>query len=222
VDSRSKLRLEIKKFLIKRSSSLANFYEGAVRFLEDPNFPGRDRLICYSVREICNRLPDIISGSTRKKSFEYSHLVEGIYKSWRRLNYPETGGLPKINIDENSYPLNTLPIDREVFEKVAHLISMHTVPKENKSVKAERLFFGEESDYSQFRPFVEHWIKMTDWFSYYKRIHASDKPDPESLYNGLNDQFELFEDLLLTLIREIFDTTSELDDILEDTNSKTD
>ena len=219
----TKPRLEILNFLRKNHPPLADLYEGAIKVLDDPNFPGRKRLVCHAVREIRNRLPDIISGRSKEKNFHYPHLVDEIYKPWKRLNYPDNGLLPEVHISEGDnpggQPINTIPIDREVVEKLSYLISMHILPQENKSKKAEKLFFGEGSDFSHLRPTVEQWINVTDWFANHKRVHVSHEPDPDSLFDGLEKQFDNFENLLLSLIRGIFDTTSELDEILEDTNS---
>jgi hypothetical protein len=57
-------RLELQAWLQRNAASLAELYGGAARLVYDTPLPGRVRFVCHAVREIRNRLPDVLSGAT--------------------------------------------------------------------------------------------------------------------------------------------------------------
>jgi hypothetical protein len=63
-------RLAILEWLESAAPSLAELYQGAVQLLDDPGFPGRLRFIAHGVRDVRNRLPDVVAGFERPARFE--------------------------------------------------------------------------------------------------------------------------------------------------------
>lgn len=57
-------RRELLGWFDRNAPSLCEAYEAAVRLLNLPGFPARVHLIAHLVRDIANRLPDVIEGST--------------------------------------------------------------------------------------------------------------------------------------------------------------
>jgi hypothetical protein len=86
-------RRELLEWFKRNAQSLAEAYEAAIRLLQTPTFPARHHLIGHLIRDIANRLPDVLEGTTSNRVDYHSHL-DGIASNWlsrfpRRADYGE-------------------------------------------------------------------------------------------------------------------------------------
>jgi hypothetical protein len=54
-------RRDLVEWFAKNAPSLGQLYVASLRMLDDRDFPGRGYLICHAVREIGNRLPNVVA-----------------------------------------------------------------------------------------------------------------------------------------------------------------
>ncbi len=74
-------RRELHRWFTDNAPSLASAYEGAVRLLGVPGFPGRTHMISHVVRDICNRLPDFL-GSVERDRLHYDRELDALSEVW--------------------------------------------------------------------------------------------------------------------------------------------
>ena len=216
-------RLELRAWLRRNAPSLAELYEGAVQMMFIYPVPGRIRFVSQAVREIGNRLPEVISGVRSGGRLEYANELDTLSELWMRAGLATDGSLPSsVAIDDSTTPAAPdVPIDPTLFVRIATLISKHRATREKPESTAIRLFESVAPENMQFRdtlrPVVRQWLQITGWFQ--KRTHVPLKPEHDYDADEFQQKFELFETTLAALVRAFFSTVEELDEILEDTNS---
>jgi hypothetical protein len=213
-------RLELKMWFGRNAASLGELYEGALRILYSPRFPGRTRFIAHAVREIANRLPEKITG-VKNQRFEWQNKLDGIVKSWERAGFPLDGNVPESVTLASTTVSAEVPIPRRLMQTIAEVLSEYAEGRETNQVRARRLFEGvdpqNQSSREAFTPIVTQWIEVTNWFV--AIAHDSGKIDALLDTDELQRHFELFETTLGAVTREFFKTIGDLDEILENTNS---
>jgi hypothetical protein len=208
-------RVEIRSWLHRNAPSLAELYEGAVILLDDKPIPGRVRFIGHAVREIRNRLPDIISGPTKKRRLDYTNRLDDLARlPGARILVADLGG-------EAAPKTTTTAIDRKLALKIAELIQDHLTTRTKPLDSARRLFESIAPENSPQRegliPVIQQWFNTTEWFM--KNTHDSGYGDDDFQEQELRHRFSVFETTLSALIKPFFDTLEELDAILEDANT---
>jgi len=216
----NEMRKELRAWFERNAPSLGELYEGALRMVFDEKFPGRVRLVSHAVREIRNRLPDVIAGY-KSGLLSYKNRLDKIAEIWERYGLPLDGSLP-IKVTKQESPLTTeVPIPIKVYRKIAKLICDHIQTREKPSEAAKRLFQAidpkNEKAEGILRPRIDHWIEVTEWFV--KRAHERGATDDEMGADELRERFEIFEAALSAMLREFFKTEDELNAILEEANS---
>lgn len=217
------LRVELRAWLQRNAPSLAELYEGAVHLMFVTPAPGKVRLVAHAVREIRNRLPDVISGTKGSGSLQYKNRLDALARVWVRGGLSTDGTPPSMTFEGTGMPPDTpdIVIERRVFLEIAGLIRDHVATREKAGDAAVRLFEGIAPENRQLReslrPVVQQWLSVTEWFV--GRAHDSGQTDSECNADELRRKFELFETILAALVRGFFSTVKELDEILEDTNS---
>lgn len=214
-------RQKILEWLLSQAPSLAELYQGAVQLLyDDLSLPGRSRCIAHAVREIRNRLPEVVAG-VKGKYLDYKTRLDDIAKEWDRNGLPLNEAMP-ISVEEMDIDSFNIPVPHEVFWKVASLIKEHRETRERPEETAKRLFVAlapeNEDLIDQLRPIIIRWLDITEWFI--GRAHDSGRTDSELIDDEFVNNFNSFEKMLGALIGELFfATTEELDEILEEANS---
>jgi hypothetical protein len=213
------LRLEIKGWLNRNAPSSEELYIGALEILYSPTVRGKTRFVAHAVREIANRLPEIITG-IKSSRFEWQNKLDGIVKRWEQSGFLLDGTLPTITASQPDAPVVDFPMPRNVMQDIASLLSEYAATRERASDRARRLFEGidprNRRAQETLTPIVTQWLKVTSWFL--KHVHDSGAPDAVDP-SELQIQFELFETALGALTREFFKTIGELDAILEKANA---
>lgn len=216
-------RIELRGWLQRNAPSLAELYEGGVRLISVTPVPGRARLVAHAVREIRNRLPDVISGVKSGALLQYKNRLDALARVWERSGLPVDGSLPDTTVRLTGDPPETpdIPIDRRVLLEVAGLVRDHMTVREKPQDAAIRLFEAIAPENRALRdsllPVIRQWLSITEWFV--GRAHDSGQTDADGDETEFRAKFELFESILAALVRGFFSTVRELDEILEDTNS---
>ena len=214
-------RLDLKAWLGRNNAqSLGELYEGALRMVHSPNFPGRTRFVAHAVREIRNRLPETITG-IRSGFFQWKNRLDGIVEDWQGAGFTLDGDIPWSVTTNANAPSNEIPVPRRLVQKVAILVKEHVEARERPQESARRLFEGIDPQNQKSRealaPVIRQWLEVTEWFM--KIAHDSGATDEVLATSEFQRQFELFERALGALTREFFKTVGDLDEILEATNS---
>ena len=92
-------RQELINWFSRNAPGLGKLYEGALYMVYTNGFPGRVRFVAHAVREIRNRLPDVIAGPISKKRLDYKSRLDQLTDEWKRSGFPIDGSLP-MDIDE--------------------------------------------------------------------------------------------------------------------------
>jgi hypothetical protein len=214
-------RRELRAWFERNAPSLGELYEGALRLLFMGNFPGRTRFVAHAVREIRNRLPDVISGVKMGGTVQYVNQLDIISNNWQNAGFLVDGTIPASLFTENGTPSADIPVPRILFEKIVLLIKNHVAAREKPEETAFRLFEGiapeNEEMRDTLRPIVRQWLDVTNWFQ--KKVHDSGAQDNSIDGKEYLRYFELFEGTLGALVRGFFRTVEGLDEILEDANA---
>ena len=186
------------------------------------SFPGRVRFVAHAVREIRNRLPDVIAGPKQSQSVQYKNRLDQVRKKWEKANLSTDGSLPISLSEENEVPETAdVPIPIPVYQEIAKLVRDHKALRETRRDAAKRLFEAIDPNNRKAEttlwPRTNHWIEVTEWFV--ARAHDNGSTDDEIDSQGLKNRFEVFEKALSAMVREFFKTVEELDEILEEANA---
>ena len=216
-------RLELKAWLDRNAPSLAELYEGAVCLLFEHRLAGYTRLIAHIVREIRNRLPFVISGSSSSGRLEYPDRLSEITEQWRKANLDVGSSFQSLGATPSSVgpspPAVAIPLD--LFRLLEKLIADHEVTSEKAADAFARLLVGRKPENQKFiktlQPVISQWLHVTGWFV--SKAHDSGRVDAAIDNRELLKNFELFETTLFAIVRQFFATTAELDQILKEANS---
>jgi hypothetical protein len=213
-------RVELRGWFQRNAPSLGELYEGGLRLIFDVSFPGRVRLISHAVREIRNRLPDVIAGEKGGR-VEYVNRLDEIASRWKRagLSGKDVSGTPIVGGGPTS--LGGILISRDLFLRISALVEDHIESRERPVDKAFRFFETIASENQalrdSLRPIILQWMEVTGWFM--RQAHDSGAPDMAVDGKELLKRFNLFETMLAALIRGFFHAIEGLDEILEDANA---
>lgn len=214
-------RLELRAWFQRNAPSLGELYVGALWMLFDSKFPGRTRFVAHAVREIRNRLPDVIAGSKSGVYFDWKTRLDGLAKEWQKTGFTLDGSNPMNVTHDQGVPVPTVSVEPRLFRKIAVLLKDHVDAREKPEEAAIRLFEGvapvNQNLRDTLRPVVIQWLDVTEWFM--KKAHDSGAPDNEVDEQELISRFQIFEIFLGALLRDFFMTVEGLDEILEDANS---
>ncbi len=215
-------RMDLRSWFERNAPSLGELYEGALRMIYTEAFPGRVRFVAHAVREIRNRLPDVIAGPKAGGPLQYKNLLDDIAELWEKHGLPLDGSLPmKVTSGQSLPSSQDVPIPYRVYIKVSTLISDHVRTRESTRESAKRLFQAidpsNRASEATLRPRIDHWIASTEWFV--QRAHDRGRIDGKMGAEELRKRFEIFEYELSAMLREFFKTVEELDAILEEANS---
>jgi hypothetical protein len=213
-------RLALKAWLSRHAPSLAELYEGAVCLLFERRLAGYTRFVGHAVREIGNRLPDVIS-EVSTFQLQYKSRLDSILQKWKKAGLTTDGTFPAVTMASDSARSKdaqiALPLG--LARSIATLIGDHEAARERPRERARRLFAGirPEIQIDAVRPALTQWLEVTDWFM--AITHDSHRVDGVINDAQLQAKFALFETALLAIAQPFFTTTDALDEILEEANS---
>lgn len=204
-------RQAIREWLESEAPALADLYSGVVQLLADPNFPGRVRFLAHGVREIANRLPDIVAGFERPPRFQWKNRLDAFAKIWER-DGPGTSLAASENVDSTT----EIHVSVRIVREIDVLVGDFTASRETAEAAATRLFEAlapeNEAAPEDLRPVIRQWLKVTQWFV--PVLHGAQRDEDEVIH-----MFGLFETGLASLIEAFYKPVDDLDDILEEANA---
>jgi hypothetical protein len=216
-------RREIRGWLSRNGAvSLSELYAGAV-MLVGQKAPGRARLVAHAVREIRNRLPDVLAPEKAPKHLNY-HKECGVIRSL----WPEMGPLQQLAAPSPA-PTATgmVTIPAAAAARVQHLLAEDLEVEGRVRQAARRLYAAAvrvrsnrvitSSEATAIEPAITGWLEVTQWFV--ELVHEGRTPDEATNPDEFERRFELFERALLALIQDFYPALDDLDDILEEANS---
>ncbi len=199
----------------RNAPSLREPYEAAIRLLSDPSFPARVHLIAHLVRDIANRLPDVIEGTTSKR-LDYANMLDGIAQRWQKHFYPKT------DYSDTQAPSTHVsgPLPSQLFKGLHKLVTLH-LNSRNRPRPEERLFrsemLAEVESPELLRPMEKQFHELHEWFR--AKAHLSNEVGEPVAEHELIHKFECFERVLLGVKGQFFRAIGELDEIIQDTNN---
>ena len=214
-------RLELLAWLGRNAPPLAELYQGAFLLMYETPLPGKVCLISHSVREIRNRLPDVLSGMKKGGRLQYKNRLDELAKVWGEAGFSVDGAnlLTDTRVAIEGSP--DIVISSRLYKLIATLINDHVETRTTRRDAAVRLFETIAPENQPFRetlfPIIAQWMDVTEWFM--KKAHISYKVDADYDEQELRSQFEMFESLLSALVGSFYNTLEELDEILEEANS---
>jgi hypothetical protein len=131
-------RRELESWLARYSPDLVDLYRGALQILFQPEFPGRLRFVSHAVREIRNRVPDLITG-TKPKHVEYRNICDGILKQWTRAALPLDGTVP-ASVPTANASTASVGIPKQIYVQIARLMKEHFDGRETNKQRAKRMY----------------------------------------------------------------------------------
>jgi hypothetical protein len=217
-------RQRIKDWLAQESPSLSQLYEGAVLILFELRPPGYHVFVAHAVREIGNGLEFILFGVRSRPRLDYTGPLDQLSSQWKSAGFSTDGsltGLEAIPNSDGSRPEHfKLPVS--LARSISKLIAYHGEPRETAFDRAKKLFTRNSPENEKFgdaiRPGVEQWQEIAKWFM----ANTHDKRLKEEVvldHDELRKNFVLFETALGVIARPFFETTDELDKIIEAANS---
>ena len=203
--------------------SLAELYRGAVMLLYEEAVPGRVRFVFHAVREINNRLPDLLLAETAGRRPNASHVLDEITKIWTAAGLPLDGSAPPGDVTEGSSDgVNIesvrIPVDR--YRSISRRLGEWDQRRESFRERITQMLSKDLRDGEGMESLVP---QVSAWYSesnrYHGLAHDSGRTDADNDMDQIKDLFDRFETRLLGVIGPFYETVDVLDEILEDTNA---
>lgn len=208
------IRKDLLDWLERNAPALREPYEAGLRLLALPGFPARVHLIAHLVRDIANRLPDIIEGTTSKR-VDYENMLNSIEPLWRRHFHPR----PDYSKAARPSTEASGALPSQLFKKLDKLVRVHE-ERRNRPGPEERLFRSEVLSEAEtpdlLHPMEKQFEEIRDWFM--QRTHLQNDVGAAVSEKELLHKFESFERVLFALKGQFFTTLRELDAVLQDAN----
>lgn len=212
-------RQELYSWFERKAPGLGELYAGALNIIYSNRIPGRTRLIAHAVREIGNRLPDIITGVIIPR-FEWENKLDELSVEWRKA-----GLFTNVQLSNQSNEIKLykpyIEIPYNVYQSLTSVLSEHLSRRDTRYNKAKRLFNAISSDNNgsqdELIPVIKAWCDTINWFV--GKAHDWQNIDSDIEAKNFYHQFEVFENTLRTIIGAFYQTLDEIDEILEEANS---
>ena len=209
-------RAELYARLARESEELADLYDAAFRALSERSQPGRLRIVCHCVREILNRLLDVL-GAPQLERWDSDKALGGIVVAWEAAALPlqispgAAGPAPVAVAEEG----RELP--GPVFVAVRNAVVGHRNAA-NYKARVDALLAQTAGDGSLGlrAPLVKEWADTSRWFVGHAHVpHPAHTHPPEA---ELQRYFDRFEGIIRGVLLPFYKTADDLDAILEAAN----
>jgi hypothetical protein len=212
----------IAEWLSARAPDLADVYTGAIRLLDDPDFPGRRNFICHAARDISNRAPDIITDSKTER-VEMTDDLKTLAELWVSNGLDSTVFNTVPSAGENGTSITTAPAELSipylVFKRVQIIATLQqkVMSNRNRAIMMVETVAPENSGRREVLiPLARQWVKVADWFQQHTHAGINAQVVAET---DLQNNFRALETFLDTMIGEFFGPMDTLDEILDNANS---
>jgi hypothetical protein len=155
---------------------------------------------------------------------DYVNRLDSIEEQWGRHKAVNSPSAEYVHAETPSLSVLDVPIPRKLYNELDALIRDHGTLRQRPLDAARRLYEALDRENNKqmgetLRPVLLQWVETTRWFV--SHVHDSGKGMRDSDYdwNEVKNQFELMEVSLRSVVGAFFVAVTELDDILEDTNT---
>ncbi len=212
-------RAALYSWLEGESPALASLYKAAVLMVNDRAFPARLRLVGHAVREISNRLPDALTGTTSKQ-VQYVQLVDEIQIAWDSAGFQIEDAI----LDPSaSRARTTADAPVSVLRRVESLIREHRAGRRRAERKSEDVFrpkwVNSEVASVALKPISDNWAEIVKFFEECAHEGRSDVETSQG-ESVLEAKFQRLERILQARAAEFFKPMEELRGILDAANSR--
>ena len=216
-------RTRLHEWLQGTAPELAPVYSGGLRILMDDGFPGRVHFAAHAMREIANRLRDVLIGTDAKPP-QYEPLVRVVSERW------QDEGLPIGNrraLRDLASPSASGPVIDGVSERllsaVAKLVDKHAGAPPTNRERIRHLFYTVcGSGNPPATDVVERWVKS--WMNVTERgvalAHVRTEPLGSDAEVEITTMFLAFEKSIMAIANRSFENLDALDRLLETANRR--
>lgn len=190
-------RRRILEWLKAKAPALAPVYDGAVRMILEPEFPGRVHFIAHAMREIMNRLPDIYAEDGESSGYtNYPKLANAIADHWS----------PSISDSDQ------VMISIKCADAIQDLVKRHQAIPNKTRAKAIRLF---KKSISTEPPIytIELWESTRKWAA--SKTHVGITNHELEDNELITKHFDNLDTLLRAILNRSYENMDELDEVLE-------
>jgi hypothetical protein len=176
---------------------------------------GFTRFVAHGVRDIRNRLPDVVSGR-QGGNFQWKNRLDLLEKAWLDGGLPLEGPVPAAPTRPAGEGVH-VPV--KVFREVQVTLREHGEARERPEQAAVRLWEGLGSsadDRSAIIPVINEWLEVTGWFQ--KHAHDRGQVDANYVRREYDENFGRFERILSALVSGFYPVVEGLDEILDEAN----
>lgn len=217
-------RRELLKWFKSEAPSLAPGYEAAVQLLSMPAMPARVHLISHLVRDLYAKLPEVLNGEYRFKTYaeEIKNSMRTVQAEWKDV--PSAFGAESASSPGEVRSLDRVEIPTGAAQSVIDLIKTHddlskqTLPSEALAQVLYALYA--EPRLAPPARLTASFRQERNWFV--RRAHLTIDPKKMPNNEGLVEHFEAFESALYSLVGRWFEGQKEINDRLAKANQRTD
>lgn len=207
--SKDARRQQLLRWFRATAPSLSDAYAGAVLMIEDVAFPGRLSFVAHAVRDILNRLPEVLDPQVQQPQIDYVQSCDRMLAMW-----PGLGQLGQVQ----QQALEPVLIEYGLAVIIHDLLERHRGSRRRPS-KAELLFRilmrNDPSGGDVNRRLVADLRDTQAWFM--RHTHLRVNPI-ECSEEDLKTWFRSFELMLHSFVGEFYTATEELDSVLDKAN----
>jgi hypothetical protein len=205
------LRRELLNWFRDNAVPLAEAYEGAIRLVDNGDFPGRIHFIAHAVRDISDRLVYVLDPQLKAGRVQYENEMDRIEKLWPRLNVP--------SLTDAVAETEAVTIDYKVASIIDALVTAHRERRarpSNYELLFRFLMRNEPLRAEVNQRLVRDFKRTREWFM--ARTHLQGKAVPPVDESELQTQFKKFEGMLHSFVGNFFTGKKELDEVLRQAN----
>ncbi len=206
------LRRELLKWFRVNAAPLVEAYEGAIRLVDDGDFPGRIHFIAHAVRDISDRLVYVLDPQLNGNRVQYANCMDRIEKDWPQLTSVGDASPAVAEIE-------TLRIDHKVASMIDSLVKAHRESRQrpsNHELLFRFLMRKEPLQLKVHQRLIADFKKTRNWFM--GRAHLRYDEVLQVDESELQTQFKNFEGMLHSVVSNFFIGKNELDEILRQAN----
>jgi hypothetical protein len=206
------LRRELLKWFRDNAESLAEAYEGAIRLVDDGNFPGRIHFVAHAIRDISDRLVFVLDPQLKAGRVQYEYEMDRIEKLW-----PQFPSVQYTNY--GAAQTETVPVERKVVSLIDSFVKAHRERRQrpsNHDLLFHFLMRKEPLQTEGNQRLVMEFKRTRDWFM--RITHLRNKNLPMVDESELQTQFKKFEGMLHSFVGNFFTGKKEIDEILRQAN----
>ncbi len=199
------------------SRDIAELYEAAIDILGDPGSPARMLLLGHCMREISNRLPDILNPELPDSS-KQNLAVEQLAKAWRASGL----GAQLVGADESTQAPD-VSVPRGVAAAIETVVAEYEVGRRANYAKGSFLVQGVvppnlAGTATNPDPSVQAFLRSKRFFMDYTHAGDEDRPPPHE--EEIQDRVHHFEDVLDARLGDWWAVQADVRDLVTRANER--